>query len=160
VESTKAAVRRAKANLEQFKAKLSQAQRDWQRAQKLGLSEALAQASYDSYQFAYEVAKANVAVGEASILEANEQDPDAIDRYFVACGSYLRIDGNIVLDSLSKVYSVFTIDREGMDVILRSQPVTNTSLRAFTKPEKIKLNGKQVIVEFNESRKTVKLGSK
>ena len=71
MRSSNASIQRAKANLEQLKAKLSQAQRDWQRAQKLGPSEALAQASYDSYQSVYEIAKANVSVGEASILEAN-----------------------------------------------------------------------------------------
>jgi len=71
MRSSNAAIQRAKANLEQLKAKLSQAQRDWQRAQKLGPSEALAQTSYDSYQSAYEIAKANVSVGEASILGAN-----------------------------------------------------------------------------------------
>jgi HlyD family secretion protein len=70
VESAKAGVRRAEADLEQLKAKLLQARRDWERAQKLGPSEALAQATYDGYQSAYEIAKANVAVGEAAILEA------------------------------------------------------------------------------------------
>ena len=53
-----------------MKAKLYQAERDWERAQKLGPSEALAQASYDAYKSAYETARANVAVGEAAILQA------------------------------------------------------------------------------------------
>ena len=70
VQSAKAGLQRAQADLEQLKAKLDQADRDWQRAQKLGPSEALAQASYDAYKSAYDTAKANVAVGEAAILEA------------------------------------------------------------------------------------------
>jgi len=70
VESAKAGVRRAEADLEQLKARLLQARRDWERAQKLGPSEALAQATYDGYQSAYEIAKANVAVGEAAVLQA------------------------------------------------------------------------------------------
>jgi len=70
VSSAKATLQRAVADLEQMKAKLRQAERDWQRAQKLGPSEALAQSSYDAYRSAYETAKANVAVGEASILQA------------------------------------------------------------------------------------------
>ncbi len=70
VQAAKASLQRAEADLGQMKAKLLQAERDWQRAQKLGPSEALAQASYDAYQSAYETAKANVAVGEASILQA------------------------------------------------------------------------------------------
>ena len=63
-------MQRAEADLEQFKAKLNQAERDWQRAEKIGPSEALAQASYDAYRSAYETAMANVAVGQAAILQA------------------------------------------------------------------------------------------
>ncbi len=70
LNSALAGVRRAEADLEQLKAKFSQAELDWERAQKLGPSEALAQTTYDSYQSAYGVAKANVAVGEASVLQA------------------------------------------------------------------------------------------
>jgi HlyD family secretion protein len=70
VQQAKAALQVANANLEQAKAKLYQAQRDWERAQKLGPSEALAQAQYDSYKSAFEIAQANVAVNEASILQA------------------------------------------------------------------------------------------
>jgi HlyD family secretion protein len=70
LEQTKAGVENAQANLLQLKAKLDQAQLDWDRAQKLGPSEALAKSTYDSYKSAYEIAKANVAVGEASILQA------------------------------------------------------------------------------------------
>ena len=70
VQSAQASIRRAEADSAQLKAKLSQAERDWERAQKLGPSEALAQMSYDGYKSAYEVAKANVAVGEAAVEEA------------------------------------------------------------------------------------------
>lgn len=38
---------------------------------------------------------------------SREDDLDAISRYFVACGSYLRKNGKVILDSLSKVYKVF-----------------------------------------------------
>ena len=41
---------------------------------------------------------------------ADKNDPDSVVRYFVACGSYLRRDGKVVLDSLSKVYTVFVPD--------------------------------------------------
>jgi HlyD family secretion protein len=70
VQSARASELRAEADLEQMKAKLRQAERDWQRAQRLGPSEALAQASYDAYQSTYETTKANVSVGEAAILQA------------------------------------------------------------------------------------------
>ena len=70
VQSARAGLQRTEADLDQLKSKLRQSERDWQRAQKLGPSEALAQASFDAYQSNYETAKANVAVGEAAILQA------------------------------------------------------------------------------------------
>ncbi|MCE9589172.1 MAG: HlyD family efflux transporter periplasmic adaptor subunit [Planctomycetes bacterium] len=66
----RAGVVRAEADLVQLKAKRVQAQNDWERAQKLGPSEALAQTSYDAYRAAYDSAAANVGVGEASITQA------------------------------------------------------------------------------------------
>lgn len=70
VQSAKANLQRAEADLEQLKAKLQQAELDWKRAQKLGPSEALSQASYDSYKSSFEVAQANLAVGKAAVLQA------------------------------------------------------------------------------------------
>ncbi|MBM4104204.1 MAG: HlyD family efflux transporter periplasmic adaptor subunit [Planctomycetes bacterium] len=70
LQQAKAEELKSRADLEQLQAKLYQAQRDWDRAQKLGPSEALAQSSYDSYKSAYEVAKANITVGQANITQA------------------------------------------------------------------------------------------
>jgi HlyD family secretion protein len=70
VQSGRAALQRAESDLGQLRAKLQQAERDWRRAQKLGPSEALAEASFDAYKSAYESAAANLAVGEAAILQA------------------------------------------------------------------------------------------
>jgi HlyD family secretion protein len=70
VEINKAALARAEADIEQLKAKFVLAQRDWERAQKLGPSEALAVTSFDAYQAGYETARANVAVGRAAIAQA------------------------------------------------------------------------------------------
>ncbi|MGA2052755.1 MAG: efflux RND transporter periplasmic adaptor subunit [Opitutales bacterium] len=63
----------AKANLDQYQAKLVDAKNDWDRAQKIGPSEALAKTEYDGYQATYETAKANVALGQASIIQAQAQ---------------------------------------------------------------------------------------
>ncbi len=60
----------ADANVLQMKAKLLQAQLDWNRAQKLGPSDALAKSAYDQYQANYEVAKANLAAAEAAVAQA------------------------------------------------------------------------------------------
>ena len=72
LQQAQAGVKRAEADLGQLKAKHYQAERDWERAQKLGPSDALAEASYDAYRSAYEMAKANLAVGEAAIQQARE----------------------------------------------------------------------------------------
>lgn len=77
-------LRQAKANLQQAKAELAQAKatllvreaserkaaRDWKRAESLGVSEALSQASYDNYLSAWEQAAAEVASAKAKILSA------------------------------------------------------------------------------------------
>jgi HlyD family secretion protein len=72
LQQAKAGVQRTEADLGQLKAKLFQAKRDWDRAQKLGPSEALAQSSYDAYKSACEIAQANVAVGDAAIVQAKD----------------------------------------------------------------------------------------
>jgi HlyD family secretion protein len=62
----------AAAQLQQAKAKLDQAERDWGRAQKLGPSEALAESSYDAYKYAYDSAKADVALAEATLSRSKQ----------------------------------------------------------------------------------------
>ena len=69
----KASQSQAKANLLLAKASLRQAERDWARAQRLGVSEALSQASYDTYESAWEKATAEVSVAEAQILQADAE---------------------------------------------------------------------------------------
>ncbi len=69
-QAAEAGVAKAEADLKQMQGKLVQAKNDWDRAQKLGTGEALSQTQYDAYQAAYETAKANVGVDEATILQA------------------------------------------------------------------------------------------
>lgn len=70
VLQSKASLERARADINQVKAKLYQAKRDWERAQKLGPSEALAETTYDAYKSDYETAAANFAVSQATIEQA------------------------------------------------------------------------------------------
>ena len=70
LEQARASQVRAEADLLQLNARLDQARRDWERAQKLGPSEALAPTAFDAYKAGYETARANVAVGEAAIAQA------------------------------------------------------------------------------------------
>src|SRR5205814_5791110 len=62
LEQDRAGELSAGANIEQTKAKLVQAEAEWNRAQELYRSKLLAASDYDSNKANYEVAKANVAV--------------------------------------------------------------------------------------------------
>jgi hypothetical protein len=85
----------------------------------------------------------------------DQSDPDAAMRYFVACGSYLRKNGKVVLDSLSKVYTVFTPGKPQMEVALQGQLMVGVALRTITEPRQIQLNGKAVNATYDKHKKTV-----
>ncbi|MEI8079790.1 MAG: efflux RND transporter periplasmic adaptor subunit, partial [bacterium] len=63
----------AEANVAVLLAKLAQARADWERAQKLGPSDALAATTYDGYKAAFDVAVANVDAGKSAIQQATAQ---------------------------------------------------------------------------------------
>jgi HlyD family secretion protein len=67
VKSAEAAVDAARADLLQKTATLTQATKDWNRAEKLIKTEGVAQAEYDQFLAAYEVAKANFKSSSANI---------------------------------------------------------------------------------------------
>ena len=90
--------------------------------------------------------------------DADENDPDSGVRYFVACGSYLRKNGKVVLDSLSKVDAVFVPGKK-TQVQLEGQSVTNVFVRAAAKPDTVVLNGRSVKVLYDETAHTVRLGT-
>ena len=85
-------------------------------------------------------------------------DPDSMVRYFVACGSYLRKDGKVVLDSLSKVYAVFTPGKK-TQVHLEGQPITNVRLRTATEPNEIILNGENTEALYDETAQCIRVGT-
>lgn len=87
--------------------------------------------------------------------DADLDDPDAASRVLVIDGSYLRRDGEVVLDSLSKVYLCATRDNNALDVQLKGQPVINALLRALKKPTEVTLNGQPVEPAFNEKEQTI-----
>src|ERR1017187_4655583 len=70
MEQDKAGELSAAASLEQTRAKLTQAEADWNRAQELSRSKLLAVSDSDSFKAVYEVARANVAVAEAALAQA------------------------------------------------------------------------------------------
>ncbi len=69
VQQAQANLNSAEANVVQSQAKLNQARQDWERAQKLGPSEALAPSAYDQYKANFEVAKANLGVSQAAVAQ-------------------------------------------------------------------------------------------
>jgi HlyD family secretion protein len=73
VEQAKANVVRSQADLEQMRAKLNQADKNWKRAQDLGVAKgALSATDYDTYEATYLTAKATVGVGDASVIQAQK----------------------------------------------------------------------------------------
>ena len=69
VQQAQANLNSAEATVIQAQARLNQARQDWERAQKLGPSEALAPSAYDQYKASYEIAKANLAVAQAAVAQ-------------------------------------------------------------------------------------------
>ena len=88
---------------------------------------------------------------------ANPADPDAATRYFIADGSYLRRDGKVVLDSLSKIFLVAQWKGTGLDVLLQGQPTLNVRLRAARKPAALELNGRPVEASYDEQARALLL---
>jgi len=82
--------------------------------------------------------------------------PDAIERGFIICGSYLRKNNISLLDSLSKVYSVFSKHSGELDVILQGQPIINCEIRSKDKPTSNTLNHEASNPVWNEKKRTVK----
>jgi hypothetical protein len=90
---------------------------------------------------------------------ANMNDPDAATRVFVADGSYLRREGKVVLDSLSKVFLCATKRGDALDVILQGQPVINAHLRASDQPLQVRLNGEAVSPRYDAANQTLRLSA-
>lgn len=100
--SAEAKLTSAKADVTQATANLRQAERDWARAQKLGVGDALSQKDYDAYQSAYEVAAANLDVtkaqveqAEAAIAQAQAQLEKA-ERNLSYCDILSTVDGVVI----------------------------------------------------------------
>ena len=85
----------------------------------------------------------------------DRNDPDAISRLLVIDGSYLRRNGKLVLDSLSKVYLCASKNGGKLDVQLQGQPVINALLRTKEKPAQINLNGQRIEPSYDENDQTI-----
>jgi len=70
VDQAEATLRRARADLEQLKARCAQTEQEWRRAKGLLPNKAIADTDYDLAYANYKVAEANVTVGEAAIQQS------------------------------------------------------------------------------------------
>jgi HlyD family secretion protein len=104
LQQAKAGLQRAEADLGQLQAKLFQTERDWRRTRKLGPSDALSQSDYDAALSAYEIAKANVAVGKVAIVQAR----DAVSE---AEASLRRVEQNLDYCTIKSPVKGVIIDR-------------------------------------------------
>lgn len=108
LEKARASQKQAQANLTVAEANLRQAERNWKRAKAIGVSEALSQASYDTYLSAWESAVAQIEVAKAQILQAdatvvsNEADVKLARRNLSYCVIKAPVDG-VVIDRIVSV---------------------------------------------------------
>jgi len=70
MEQDKAAELSAASNVEQAKAKLVQAEAEWNRAQELTRAKLMSGSDFDTAKANYQVAKANVSVAESAVAQA------------------------------------------------------------------------------------------
>lgn len=84
----------------------------------------------------------------------------AMKQYFMACGSYLRKNGRVIFDSLSKVFTA--INRKGteIDVVLQGQPEICADIYSEEKPVRLGVNGENEEIAYNEIKKTIRINVK
>lgn len=104
----KASVSQSKANLKLSQEQLKQAERNWNRAKKLGVSEALSQYTYDSYLSQWEIATAQIGIanaqiaqGEASVIQA-EAELATAERNLGYCVIKSPVDG-VIIDTVVSI---------------------------------------------------------
>ncbi|HXE53108.1 MAG TPA: efflux RND transporter periplasmic adaptor subunit [Tepidisphaeraceae bacterium] len=92
------------ADLSRLQALLDQAKNDWDRAQKIGPSDALSKNDYDMYHANYETAKANLEVGRATV----EQSKAAVA---IAQSALDRAKANVNYCTIASPVNGIIIDR-------------------------------------------------
>ncbi len=83
-------------------------------------------------------------------VDAAPEKLESVERIFVAGGSYLRRNGKVILDSLSKVETVFTIGRPEVEIGLSSeQPIVHAAYWNSVQPQSWQVNGRQVSLDYD-----------
>ena len=111
VLSAEAGLLQNKARLEQARAQSNQAQKDWERAEKLGPSDSLSRSAFDTYQSAYEAAKANVAAAAAACEVSTAQIATSKATVMQAQAAIQLADRNLAYCTISSPVKGIVIDR-------------------------------------------------
>jgi hypothetical protein len=79
-------------------------------------------------------------------------------RYFVSAGSYLRKEGRVILDSLSKLDAIW---RPGPDteIVLAGQDRIEAVIGVDTRPSSLRVNGGEVRVAYSKTARVVEVRS-
>jgi len=123
LEQRKSSNAQAKANLELSIAKLRQAERDWKRAESLGVGDALSQSTYDSYLSAWEISKAQLEVDKATISQTDGQIKEAEaalraeERNLQYCIIKSPVDG-VIIDRIVNIGQTVVSSMSASDLFL------------------------------------------
>ena len=82
--------------------------------------------------------------------KSDQGDPDAATGCFVADGSYLRKNGKVVVNSLSKVFMISKLEKTGLNLFLEGQSIIDLRLRSVQKPGIVNLNNKKIDFSYND----------
>lgn len=73
--------------------------------------------------------------------DADSKDLEAVERVFMASGSYVRREGRVLVDALSKVFAVFAPGQENLEVAMSGQPLVKLALHTPVRPRRVLVNG-------------------
>ena len=78
-----------------------------------------------------------------------------VTRYFVSAASYLRQDGQTVLDSLSKMEAAFQPGAK-IEMLLQGQKLVEARIFSPRKPAALTVNGKAAAYEHHPKERTIR----
>ncbi|MEO6730695.1 MAG: heparinase II/III family protein [Ferruginibacter sp.] len=79
--------------------------------------------------------------------------------YFISNGSYLKRNGQVILNSLSKVFMHVKIDGKIPEIILQGQPVMNVNLLLKDKSGQVMINNKKQTPVYKQDGRTLVIES-
>lgn len=83
-------------------------------------------------------------------------NPASPERIFVNYGSWLRRDGKEYFDSLSKLFFIAQQNNNELKIEIQGQPIIDATYLC-NKPDKLVLNGKSVMSDYNSKTKQLKI---